>query len=112
VKWRSGIATYGGARFENIHPGISLVYRGSQGRLEYDYVVAPNVDPLCIQMGIEGADALALDREGDLIIKTSGGDVIQHAPLIYQEKQGAKHPVAGGYALMGKHSVAFKVGCL
>jgi hypothetical protein len=36
--------------------------------------------------------------------------VIQKAPLIYQEMHGARHPIAGGYALTGKHSVAFKLG--
>ncbi len=62
-KWRTGIATYGGVRFVGIYPGINLVYRGTQGRLEYDFVIAPNADPSRIRMNIEGADALSLDRE-------------------------------------------------
>ncbi len=108
-KWRTGIATYGGVRFESIYPGINLVYRGTQGRLEYDFAIAPNADPSRIKMSIDGADAVALDRAGNLVIKTSGGEVIQRAPLIYQESHGARHPVAGGYALVGKNQVAFKL---
>ena len=96
-------------RFESIYPGINLVYRGTQGRLEYDFVIAPNGDPSRIKMNIEGADALSLDGAGNLAIKTAGGEVIQKAPAIYQESQGTRHPIAGGYALMGKHSVAFKL---
>ncbi len=110
AKWRTGIATYGGVRFESIYPGINLVYRGTQGHLEYDFVIAPNADPSRIRMDIEGADALSLDRDGNLVIKTAGGEVIQKAPLIYQESHGTRHPVAGGYALRGKHSVTFKLG--
>ena len=110
AKWRTGIATYGGVRFESIYPSINLVYRGTQGRLEYDFVVAPNADPSRIKMNIDGADALSLDRDGNLIIKTSGGEVIQKAPLIYQESHGTRHPVTGGYALASKHSVMFKLG--
>ncbi len=108
-KWRTGIATYGGIRFESIYPGISLVYRGTQGRLEYDFVVAPNADPSRIRMSIEGADHLSLDRDGNLIIKTPGGEVVQKAPIIYQETHDTRHPVAGGYALLGKRSIAFKL---
>ena len=110
AKWRTGIATYGGVRFESVYPGINLVYRGTQGRLEYDFVIAPNADPSRIKMNVDGADALSLDRDGNLVIKTAGGEVIQKAPVIYQESHGARHPVAGGYALMGKHSVTFKLG--
>jgi hypothetical protein len=110
TKWRTAITTYGGARFEGIYPGINLVYRGTQGRLEYDFVVAPNAGPSRIKMNIEGTDDLALDREGNLVLKTASGEVIQKAPLIYQEMHGARHPVAGGYVLTGKHSVAFKLG--
>ncbi len=110
AKWQTGITTYGGVRFESIYPGINLVYRGTQGRLEYDFVIAPHADPSRIKMTIEGADALSLDGDGNLIIKTAGGEVIQKAPLIYQESRGAKQPIAGGYALVGKHQVAFKLG--
>ncbi len=109
AKWRTGIATYGGVRFESIYPGINLVYRGTQGRLEYDFAIAPNADPSRIKMSIDGAEAVALDPAGNLVIKSSGGEVIQKAPLIYQESHGARHPVAGGYALVGKNQVAFKL---
>ncbi len=76
AKWQTGIAIYCGVRFESIYPGINLGYRGTQGRLEYDFVIAPNADPSRIKMNIEGADALSLDREGNLVTKTAGGAVI------------------------------------
>jgi hypothetical protein len=74
-------------------------------------VIAPNADPSRIKMNIEGADALSLDHEGNLVIKTVGGEVIviQKAPIIYHESHGARHPIAGGYVLAGKHSVGFKL---
>ena len=60
-------------------------------------------------MSIEGADHLSLDRDGNLIIKTPGGEVVQKAPIIYQETHDTRHPVAGGYALLGRRSIAFKL---
>ena len=109
-KWHTGIATYGGVRFESVYPGINLVYRGTQGRLEYDLVIAANADPSRIKMEVEGADDLRIDGNGDLVIKTSGGEVIQKAPVIYQDVDGARHPIDGGYTLTGKHTVTFKLG--
>jgi hypothetical protein len=109
-KWRKNVPTFAGVKFAGIYPGIDLVYRGAQGRLEYDYIVAPNADPSRIRMSIDGADELKLDRAGDLIIKTSGGVIVEKAPIIYQGADATRHPVKGGYVLIGKNRVAFKLG--
>ena len=58
-KWRTNVPTYGRVRYENIYPGVDLVYYGKQGgQLEYDFVVAPGADP--------GAIALAIDAGGQV----------------------------------------------
>ncbi len=75
-KWRTGIATYGGVRFESVYPGVNLVYRGTQGRLEYDFLIALNADPSRIKMNVEGAEDLRIDGAGNLVIKTADGEVI------------------------------------
>ena len=38
-------------------------------------------------------------RQGDLVLHTAGGDVVQHAPVIYQEVDGVRRPVAGRFVL-------------
>ena len=49
-------------RYENIYPGVDLVYYGKKGgQLEYDFVVAPGADP--------GAIALAIDAGGQVSSK-------------------------------------------
>src|SRR5262249_10257589 len=40
-KWRTGVPTYAKVRYEQVYPGVDLVYYGSQHQLEYDFVVAP-----------------------------------------------------------------------
>ena len=40
-------------------------------------------------------------RSRNLVISTAAGDVIQHAPLIYQTIGGHKRTVPGGYVLAG-----------
>ncbi|MGZ8095762.1 MAG: DUF7948 domain-containing protein, partial [Methylosarcina sp.] len=97
--WRTGIATYAKVQYTGVYPGIDLVYYGNQRQLEYDFVVAPGADPKAIRMNFEGAEKLALDAEGKLIVKTAGGDVIQHKPVVYQEINGVRQDIAGNYVL-------------
>lgn len=41
-KWRTNVPTYAKVKFQNVYPGVDLVYYGNQsGQLEYDFVVAP-----------------------------------------------------------------------
>jgi hypothetical protein len=41
AKWQRHIPTYRQVRYEEVYPGIDLVYYGQQRQLEYDFVVAP-----------------------------------------------------------------------
>src|SRR4029077_11964050 len=85
-KWRTGVPNYAGVRYANVYPGIDLIYHGSdQQRLEYDFVVAPGADPRRIEFGFKGARTLSLNAEGDLVVHTELGEVIEHAPMIYQQ---------------------------
>jgi len=45
ARWRTNIPTFGQVRFAEVYEGIDLVYYGNEGRLEYDFVVAPGADP-------------------------------------------------------------------
>jgi len=108
-RWRSGIPAFGAVRMANVYPGIDLMYRGEEGRLEFDLQLAPGADAARVKLDIDGASALTLDAGHNLVIHTAAGDVIQHAPVIYQTIDGHRRPVAGGYVLENSHTVAFAV---
>ena len=44
-QWHTNIANYGEVAYQNVYPGINLVYNGNQQQLEYDFDVAPGADP-------------------------------------------------------------------
>src|SRR5215208_5047651 len=44
-KWLTDIPRYQKVTYQDVYPGIDLVYYGSHGDLEYDFIVAPNADP-------------------------------------------------------------------
>ena len=109
TQWRTGVTNYKKVRYEEVYPGIDLVYYGNQQKLEYDFVVQPGADPKAIALQFSGADTLSLDDEGNLVLDTPAGLVIQQAPVIYQVKEGIREPVAGGYVLEEDNRVAFEV---
>jgi hypothetical protein len=99
-QWRTDIATYSKVKYHNVYPGVDLVYYGRQQQLEYDLVLAPGADPGSIRMRFEGVDKLEVDAEGNLILHTAAGEVVQHAPNIYQEIDGSKRAIPGRYVLI------------
>lgn len=67
-KWRTDVLTYTKVEYKDVYPGVDLVYYGNQRQLEYDFVVAPGVDPNRIKLGFEGTEMLEIDSQGNLAI--------------------------------------------
>ncbi len=98
-RWRRGVQAYESVRYDAVYPGVDLVFHGRQGRLEYDFVVAPGADPGQIELDISGADGLTVDTQGSLVISAGDRSLIQPRPVLYQEGPRGRQEVAGGYVL-------------
>jgi hypothetical protein len=109
-KWLTNVPNYGEVAYQNVYPGVNLVYYGNQGQLEYDFVLAPGADAGAIRLSVQGAQSVRLDAQGDLVLHTAGGDVVQHAPVVYQNIGGQRQAVAGRFVLEGNGQVGFRVG--
>ena len=109
-KWHSDLPTFAKVRYSRVYPGIDLVYYGSQGQLEYDFVVAPGTSAAAIRLSFTGEKNLSIAANGDLVLHGEHGSAIFHKPLVYQEKNGRRQPVAGSFRLMAKNTVRFTVG--
>lgn len=97
-KWRTKIPTYAKVQYKEAYPGIDLAYYGNQGKLEYDFIVAPGADPNQIKLAFEGASEIKVAASGDLLLTTALGDVKLQKPIVYQlEKDGHKTLVTGNY---------------
>jgi hypothetical protein len=95
--WRTNVPNFEKVRYGSVYPGVDLVYYGEQGQLEYDFLVAPGADPRRIRLKFEGARAVRVDEQGDLVLGTRGGDVRQRKPFASQEVDGARREVAARY---------------
>jgi hypothetical protein len=108
-RWLTQIPHYGKVRYTAVYPAIDLVYYGHHQHLEYDFVVAPQADPTAIRLAFQGAERLSVDAAGNLILHTALGELIQHAPRAYQERDGARHTISARYVLIGEHQVSVQL---
>ena len=108
-EWRLGVATFGRVRYEEVYPGIDLVFHGSTGKVEYDFVVAPGADAEQIAMEIRGADRLTVDGSGDLLLAADGGQARWKRPEIHQASASGKRLIDGHFVVSGNR-VRFELG--
>ncbi len=108
-KWQNDVPTYGKVRYEQVYPGIDLVYYGNQRQLEYDFIVAPGADPTRIRLSVAGAQTMCLDGRGQLVVQTAIGAVRWNKPRIYQQIGGTRRAVKGKYVLRRGHEISFQV---
>ena len=87
-----------------------MIWHGTQNEIEYDFVVKPGADPSKIRFALKGAQDLHIDQGGNLVAKTSAGEVIQKAPTVYQETTDGRRMIAGNFVLKGADEIAFNVG--
>jgi hypothetical protein len=110
-RWHSHIPTYEKVQFENVRPGVNLVYYGNQRQLEYDFVLSPGVRPESLRLSFEGSDA-TLDEQGDLVFTSTDGKITFRRPAAYQcykPDPGSKHFLTASYVLKGRNRVGFVV---
>jgi hypothetical protein len=109
AKWRTNVPTYSKVKYEGIYSGIDLVFYGNQQQLEYDFIVAPGVDPHRIAFDISGAKRIRKDAKGDLLFHTGGGEIRWHKPVVYQDKDGARQQIAATYAITNRNRIGFEL---
>jgi photosystem II stability/assembly factor-like uncharacterized protein len=110
ARWRADIPTFGRVEYANVYRSIDLAYYGNQGRLEYDFIVAPGADPAAIRIAAGGARRIQVDGGGNLVLETEGGEARFLRPVTYQEIAGTRHPIDSRYVLTGSNDIRFWVG--
>ena len=108
-KWQREVSSYAKVRYQNVYPGVGMVYYGNQRELEYDFVLAPGADPGIIKLAFAGAQKMSVAENGDLVLRTAAGELHQRQPVTYQETNGSRQTVASRYVIRDGQ-VGFEVG--
>lgn len=105
--WVTGVEHFAKVAYDDIYPGIDVVFHGHEGALRYDFHVAPQADPSQIRLGFQGVEHLEIGDDGNLILKTRTGDVVHRAPVIYQDIDGERVFVRGTFDIENEDQVLF-----
>jgi hypothetical protein len=98
-KWITSVAQYAKVRYSNVYPGIDVLYRGNQGRIENDFVVLPGADPRQITLGFSSTREARLNKAGDLALHVGDAEFTLQRPHAYQSIAGQQVEVAASYTL-------------
>jgi hypothetical protein len=108
-RWRTNIPTFARVRYQQVYPGVDLVYYGRQGRLENDFEVTAGTNPKAISWRLEGAEQIRVDSTGDLVLTVSGSEVRLQQPRAYQLEGQQQREIPIHYRVHGQ-KVSFALG--
>ena len=97
--WHTAVPAFRRVSVAQLYPGIDLIYHGDRQVLEYDFRVAPGADPTQIALQFTGADGISLNDQGDLILQTPVGPVLQQRPVAYQQIGDQQQTVTADYQI-------------
>ncbi|MFN6944264.1 MAG: hypothetical protein ACK4ND_04915, partial [Cytophagaceae bacterium] len=98
-QWASKAGAYKIVHYHEIYNSIDLTVYSNSSNLKYDFIVKVGANPKNILMEFTGADNLLL-RDGNLIITTSIGEIIEKKPFAYQIINGKKTPIPCEFLLV------------
>ncbi|MEG4321829.1 MULTISPECIES: SBBP repeat-containing protein, partial [unclassified Microcoleus] len=109
-QWHRNVPTFNGVVYHNVYQGIDRVFKGTEGQLKSEFLVAPLADPSQIRMNYSGVSDIRLRDDGALILETPLGELIDNAPIVYQDINGTRVNVTAAYNLLGNGQVGFSLG--
>ncbi|MBI5288736.1 MAG: SBBP repeat-containing protein [Chloroflexi bacterium] len=97
--WHEAVPMHTSIRYAQPWPGVEAVFDGGSGQIESVYTVAPGGDPGDIRLRYDGEHAPRVALDGQLVIETAAGRIIESAPILYQVVDGQRVAVEGVFAI-------------
>jgi hypothetical protein len=98
-EWKTGLPAYSKIVYEDLWPGVDLLYQGTFDRIKYEFIVHPGADPSQIRLAYRGAENVRLTGGGRFEVETPMGSFEDEVPVAWQEKGGARTRVSVAYVL-------------
>ncbi len=111
-QWRTELQAYCEVRYVGIATGADLVYRVESGHLKYDVVLAPGAKVSDVRLRYRGIQKLEVAGDGALLLHTAAGVLREESPTMYQDVDGRRVSIRGGYRLCGGNQLGYwAAGC-
>ncbi len=97
-KWAGNCKIYQAITYKNMYPNVDVRYYTDNGTMKYDILVHPGGDVAKIALQFNGTDGIKTSA-GNLLIKTSVGDVKELSPYTYQTAVNGKQAIECSYKI-------------
>lgn len=97
--WKTNLKTYNQISLGTLYPGVKVDLRAHFNNVEKIYSILPGADPSNIKIRVLGSDGLKTDKNGDLIIKSSFGNIHMSKPVAYQKYKSKTYKIHSNYQL-------------
>ncbi|WP_432663752.1 SBBP repeat-containing protein [Wukongibacter baidiensis] len=98
-KWFTDLSTYEKVVYKDLWMGIDLVFYGANNHLKYEFILHPGSSPKDIKLRYKGADDISLDMEGNILIESKLGILIDERPISYQAIKGKRVTLDSSFTL-------------
>ena len=108
AKWLRDIPQFARVHYEQLYPGIDLLFHGNRDELENDYVVEAGADATLIRFRFDRS--VHVTPSGDLDVVLDESAIQLRKPIAYQEIGNDRQQVPVKFALLRDGVVSFLVG--
>lgn len=108
AKWTGNVKAYEEILFTDIYNNIDLkLYSNSIG-IKYDLIVKPHANINGVELNYKNINNIFI-KDGNLVVETSIGNVIEQKPYAYQIIKGRKIEIKCEYNLKTKNTVGYNL---
>jgi hypothetical protein len=80
-QWHTRVPQFAKVIYRHAYPGIDVVFEIRNGRLEYDFLIAPHANPNLIRVNLEGG-TLHRTATGDLLVRFGAERLCDRTKLV------------------------------
>ncbi|KAA3602783.1 MAG: T9SS C-terminal target domain-containing protein [Calditrichaeota bacterium] len=97
--------------YSEIYNGTDLFYYFNENqKLKYDFVIKPGYEPSQILLSYNGASSLALSENGDLVVNSTIGKIIEQKPYTFQFVDGERVEIESSFKILNHNTFSFQIG--
>jgi gliding motility-associated-like protein len=109
TKWSSDVHGYTSFVLKDFYEGINFRASFKNDELKYEFLIKPTSLPEKIKINYAGQEEIQVDKDGNLIVSTSLGRIMEKKPYAYQLVNGKEIEVSCEFNLNGSE-LTYKLG--
>jgi gliding motility-associated-like protein len=108
-KWASNVHSFETVVLKEFYTNIDLKLTDNEQQFKYELWCAPGSNPKQIAIDFKGTNGVSVAKNGDLIIHSALGDIIEKCPIAFELNNGNLTKIACSF-VVSENVVRFKLG--